>query len=198
MHLRHILHGRRFAHRARGTDHESRHEDRPERHDRHHGHGRHRQHGRTRVFDYGELRLVLLALIAERPSHGYELMKAIEERAGGSYAPSPGVIYPTLSQLEDQGYAVIEAGEGGRKLYAITDAGRDHLGAQAAAVAAAFARLEETRTDHSGNRAPQIVRAMENLKTALRLRMERRPVSAASLDAIAAVLDAAASGIEKT
>src|SRR5262245_17752487 len=71
--------------------------------------GRHHKHGRGgRLFDYGELRLLILALIAEAPSHGYELIKSIEERFGGSYTPSPGVIYPTLSWLDDMGYAVIE------------------------------------------------------------------------------------------
>jgi DNA-binding PadR family transcriptional regulator len=107
-------------------------------------------------------------------------------------------VYPTLTQLEDLGYALIEAGEGGRKLYTITDAGRAYLTAQAPAVAAAFARLDESKADRAGDRAPQIVRAMENLKLALRLRFDRAPVSAADIDAIAAVLDAAASGVEKT
>src|SRR5262245_43980001 len=89
----------------------------------HHG-GRHRHHhgGRRsgRLFDYGELRLLLLAMIAGRPRHGYELIKAIEERFGGSYTPSPGVIYPTLSWLDDMGYVAIEAEEAGRKRYRIT------------------------------------------------------------------------------
>jgi DNA-binding PadR family transcriptional regulator len=67
------------------------------------------------LFDYGELRLLVLALIAEQPAHGYELIKIIEERFGGSYTPSPGVIYPTLSWLEDMGYARVEPKEGGRK-----------------------------------------------------------------------------------
>jgi DNA-binding PadR family transcriptional regulator len=195
MHLKHIFHSRRFARRAEGWDHD----EHGRRHDHGRGeHGRHRRHGSGRLFDYGELRLVLLALIAERPRHGYELIKAIEDRAGGGYSPSPGVIYPTLTQLEDIGHATIEAAEGGRKLYAITEAGRAYLAGQAPAVAAAFARLDESKADRAGDRAPQIVRAMENLKLALRLRFDRGPVSAADIDAIAAALDAAASGVEKT
>src|SRR4051812_30777633 len=79
----------------------------------HHHRGRHHQHHRGRhggrLFDYGELRLLVLAMIAEQPRHGYELMQVIEERTGGSYSPSPGVIYPTLSWLEDMGYAHVEA-----------------------------------------------------------------------------------------
>src|SRR5262245_2204702 len=92
--------------------------------ERHSGRHGHRRHGtffggrRERAFDYGELRLLVLAMIAEHSRHGYELMKAIEERMGGSYSPSPGVIYPTLSWLEDMRYAVVETEDAGRKRYA--------------------------------------------------------------------------------
>src|SRR6516225_9138259 len=83
--------------------------------DRRHG-GHHRLHhghrggGRRggRFFDYGDLLLVAIAMIAEQPRHGYEIIKGIEERMAGSYSPSPGVIYPTLSWLEDMGYTVLE------------------------------------------------------------------------------------------
>jgi DNA-binding PadR family transcriptional regulator len=74
----------------------------------------------------GDLQLVLLALLAERPSHGYELIKALEERSGGFYSPSPGMIYPALTWLEEVGYASVSA-EGTKKLYSITDAGREYL-----------------------------------------------------------------------
>src|SRR5215471_9798330 len=74
----------------------------------------------------GDLQLVLLALLAERPSHGYELIKALEERSGGFYSPSPGMIYPALTYLEEIGYATVAA-EGAKKLYTITQTGRDYL-----------------------------------------------------------------------
>jgi DNA-binding PadR family transcriptional regulator len=74
----------------------------------------------------GDLQLVLLALLEERPSHGYELIKALEERSGGFYSPSPGMIYPALTWLEEMGYASVAA-EGAKKLYSITDAGREYL-----------------------------------------------------------------------
>jgi len=74
----------------------------------------------------GELQLVLLALLAERARHGYELIKALEERSGGFYSPSPGMVYPALSWLEEVGYASVAA-EGSRKLYSITDSGRAYL-----------------------------------------------------------------------
>ena len=67
---------------------------------------------------------VILALIAEKPRHGYELIKDIEERLGGAYAPSPGVVYPMLTMLEELGQVSLESAEGGKKLYAITDAGK--------------------------------------------------------------------------
>jgi DNA-binding PadR family transcriptional regulator len=93
----------------------------------------------ARLFDYGELRLLVLALIAKAPAHGYELIKTIEERFGGSYTPSPGVIYPTLSWLDDMGYATVEA-EAGRKSYAITPAGQAFLDENHDAAEALFQR----------------------------------------------------------
>ena len=77
-----------------------------------------------RRFDGGELRLVILALIAEKPRHGYEVIKALGERAGGDYSPSPGVVYPTLALLEVTGLATASADEAGRKLYAVTPEGQ--------------------------------------------------------------------------
>ncbi len=74
----------------------------------------------------GELQLVLLALLCRRPCHGYELIKALEERSGGFYSPSPGMVYPALTWLEEMGYASVAA-EGARKLYTITESGRTYL-----------------------------------------------------------------------
>ena len=123
----------------------------------HHHRGRHRHHhgGRHggRLFDYGELRLLLLAMIAERPRHGYELIKAIEERFGGSYTPSPGVMYPTLSWLDDMGYAAIEAEEGGRKRYRITTEGEAFLVANRAAADALLSRAGPAGADRRRPRA---------------------------------------------
>ncbi|WP_208509398.1 PadR family transcriptional regulator, partial [Variovorax paradoxus] len=97
------------------------------------GRGRGGRHGfgAGRVFGHGGLRFVLLQLIADKPSHGYELIKLIEERLGGSYAPSPGVVYPTLTLLEELGHLSVESGAegGGRKRYTLTDSGREYLAA---------------------------------------------------------------------
>jgi DNA-binding PadR family transcriptional regulator len=74
----------------------------------------------------GDLRLIALALIAEQPRHGYEIIKVLEEKTAGWYSPSPGIVYPTLTFLEEAGYVTAQA-EGAKKLYAITDEGRAHL-----------------------------------------------------------------------
>ena len=108
-------------------------------------------HGRRgRVFDQGDLRLLLLSLIAEQPSHGYELIRLIEEKLGGAYTPSPGVVYPTLTLLEELGYATVEAQEGGRKLYSVTDAGRAHLAESAETVQRMRGRMDDAR-ERSGH-----------------------------------------------
>ena len=157
----------------------------------HHGRGRRRG---GRLFDYGELRLLVLALISEQPAHGYELIKTIEERFGGGYSPSPGVIYPTLSWLEDSGYATVEA-QAGRKNYAITAEGAAFLSANRAAADALIARSGgEERGPRHGH--VQIRSAMENLKTALRLQM-REGIDEATVEQIAAAIDAAAIAVGK-
>lgn len=163
-------------------------------HERHHHH-RGERHGR--LFDYGELRLLVLALIAERPSHGYELIKAIEERFGGSYTPSPGVIYPTLAWLDDMGYAAIDAEEGGRKRYRITPEGEAFLTANRATADALLSRIGRGAGGRGQIPAP-VVRAMENLKLAMRLRIRRGPLDQAAAEAIAAALDAAAQTVERS
>ena len=87
-----------------------------------------------------DLQLVLLALLAEKPSHGYELIKALEDRSDGFYAPSPGMIYPALTYLEEIGHATVEP-EGAKKLYRITDEGRRHLQQNRTIVDAILAEL---------------------------------------------------------
>jgi DNA-binding PadR family transcriptional regulator len=94
-----------------------------------------------RKLSSSDLQLLILALLAERPSHGYELMKTLEERSRGFYSPSPGVIYPALTYLEELGYVTVEP-EGPRRLYHIAEMGRAHLEQHRIAVDAIFAELE--------------------------------------------------------
>jgi DNA-binding PadR family transcriptional regulator len=148
------------------------------------------------MFDQGDLRLIILKLIAEKPSHGYELIKAIEEQLGGAYSPSPGVIYPTLTYLEDAGFATVSPEAGGKKAYAITPEGQAELDTNTAQMEAIFSRMKEARSRSAGA-SPQIGRAMENLFTALRYRMSEANLSEAEVQSIAAALDAAALAVEK-
>src|SRR5260370_16275916 len=91
--------------------------------------------------EHGDLRWVLLQMIAEKPRHGYELIKAIEDKLGGMYSPSPGVIYPTLTLLEELGYLQSETAGGTKKLYSITEEGTAFLTPNRAAVDAIFSRV---------------------------------------------------------
>ncbi|WP_163882528.1 PadR family transcriptional regulator [Rhizobium laguerreae] len=94
-----------------------------------------------RKFAAGDLQLVILALLAEQPRHGYELIRILEERSGGFYVPSPGVIYPALTYLEETGLAEVEA-KGAKKLYRITEAGRGRVEENRAMILHTFAKLE--------------------------------------------------------
>ena len=94
-----------------------------------------------RMLAQGDLRLIALALIAEQPRHGYEIIKLMEEKTAGWYSPSPGVVYPTLTYLEDVGYVTVET-EGSKKRYSITEEGRAYLEQNRDFVDAVFERFE--------------------------------------------------------
>jgi DNA-binding PadR family transcriptional regulator len=157
-----------------------------------HGHGQ----GGGRMFEQGDLRFIVLKLISEKPSYGYEIIKAIEDRLAGAYAPSPGIVYPTLTLLEELGYIKVQETDGPRKLFAITPEGEAALEQNRATVDAIFARMAEINVRHGGHRAPQLVRAWENLKMAMNLRVARGPLTQEQIEAIAAVLDDAAKAVE--
>jgi len=188
-------------------DHDHDHDRRYIRRDHSHDHpqldrGRHGRGGRHaglgRFFAHGDLRVVVLHLIAEKPRHGYEIIKAIEEQVAGAYSPSPGVIYPTLTLVEELGYVTVSAGDGGKKLHEITPQGRAFLEANRPALEVLLARMAEASSARGDGPAPQILRAMENLNLALRLRLSRGPLTDAQNNAVAAALDAAAITVERT
>ncbi len=156
-------------------------------------HGR----GRGRLFAGGELRLVLLALIAETPRHGYELIKAIEELSGGNYAPSPGVVYPTLNLLADEGAIEEAVGEGSRKAYAASEAGRKELDERAEELQTLIDRLKALAAEDEHHRAPPIRRAIGNLFAALRDRAADGDFDRDTVHRIAEILDEAARKIER-
>ncbi len=97
--------------------------------------------GRSRKFSAADLQLLVLALLAQKPRHGYEIIKALDERSNGYYSPSPGMVYPALTYLEEIGHATVEA-EGAKKLYSITADGRAHLEANRATVDAMLEELD--------------------------------------------------------
>jgi DNA-binding PadR family transcriptional regulator len=164
-----------------------------------HGHHRGMHGGRTRrVFDQGDLRYVLLQLIAEAPRHGYELIKAIEEKFGGTYSPSPGVIYPTLTLLEELGYIRPESAEGPRKQFVVTPEGTAFLAANRAVVDQIFARMAEMTRAYAGGPAPEIRRALRNLEAALAIRLGRGPLGLDEVRAVTAILDRAAGEVEQS
>jgi DNA-binding PadR family transcriptional regulator len=158
----------------------------------------------------GDLQIVLLALLADGPRHGYELMKALEQRSGGFYSPSPGMIYPALTLLEELEYASVEVA-GTKKLYNITPAGLDYLAKNRAAAEAMLNQLEligkkmewvrsafageDPSTDEERGSEPgarEIWLARRELKSALK---EKRGASTEEAQHIAAILRRAAADI---
>jgi DNA-binding PadR family transcriptional regulator len=103
--------------------------------------GRHHRGRMGRVFEQGDLKYVILRLLEEKPRHGYEIIKELEDRFGGAYSPSPGTVYPTLTMLEDLGYAKISPDESGRKVYEITPEGIAYLKEHSTTVDSIFDRI---------------------------------------------------------
>ena len=152
--------------------------------------------GRRRgLYDSEELRLVLLSLIAEQPRHGYDLIREIEERTGGAYAPSPGIIYPTLTMLQDMGLIAESDTTGTRKIYAATAEGMQLLAEKKEEIAALLARIAELQSAQKGDRAP-VRRAMRNLHAALAEKIARTDEDEA-MHKIAALLDEVTQKIER-
>ena len=150
-----------------------------------------------RMFDGGELRLVLLKLIADETRHGYELIRAIEEMTGGAYAPSPGVVYPTLTLLDEMGLIAEQQSDDAKKRFAVTEAGRAHLAENAEQVEALVARLTHLGEQRARTDGAPIRRAMGNLRVALQNRLARGEVSEDTLHDVAALIDEVAQKIER-
>ena len=211
------MHGHQHGHGHGGRHGESRHE--------HWGAGRHRRHGRfggfgfggrhggfgeggedvmraRRMLAQGDLRLVALALIAEAPRHGYEIIKLLEEKTADWYSPSPGIVYPTLTYLEEAGY-VTAASEGSKKLYTITDEGRAYLKAnrdladvvldRLAALGERVNRWRRTTRGERGDRQslpPLVEAALDHLRETVGKRLENDAEAEAGLVEILARTDA--------
>ena len=152
---------------------------------------------RPRFFGHGDLRLVILDILTRNASHGYELIKDISELVGGGYSPSAGTIYPTLTYLEDMGFVQVQLTEGDRKQFYITDVGQAHLKVQQLVIQQLLEKLETKRDIQSKDELMDIHRAMENLKTALRLKLNAKSVDTETVRQIAAQIDAAAVAISR-
>ena len=152
--------------------------------------------GRRRMFEGGELRLVMLLLIEQEPRHGYDIIREIEARTGGAYAPSPGIIYPTLTLLEETGLIETQSTEGAKKLFAITEPGRAELAKSRAEAEVALARLEALRKRGEATDMGPVFRAMTNLKAVL----QQKALDSADkeqLFSVAEIIDEAARKIER-
>ena len=169
-----------------------------------HGRGRHGFHA-GRKLSSPELQLLLMQLLAARPSHGYELIKSLEERTDGFYAPSPGMVYPALTYLEEIGHASFKV-EGNKKLYQLTDEGATHLRENTAQAEEILADLE--RIGERMGRARQefeenaddgaIPEALETARRVLRrAQRERAPYSPEEANRIATILEGAAAQIRE-
>src|SRR3546814_1166132 len=162
-----------------------------------HGHDDDGRGRRQRMFDSGELRLVLLKLIADEPRHGYDLIRQVEELTSGAYAPSPGVIYPTLTLLDDMGQIAVQQSEGARKLFAVTADGQAELDANREAIDALIARLAAIGEERQRTDSASVRRAMGNLRQVLRSGLGRHDVDEATLHRVVALIDEAAQKIER-
>jgi DNA-binding PadR family transcriptional regulator len=118
------------------------------------------------MFEQGDLKYVILQLLDEKPRHGYEIIKALEERFGGMYSPSAGTVYPTLTLLEDLGYASVAVEEGGKKIYSITDEGRAYLAQNRSAVDDIFERISEFGSTFLSDAFADVNRAFKDVAQA--------------------------------
>jgi DNA-binding PadR family transcriptional regulator len=154
--------------------------------------------GRQRMFEQGHLKLLVLSLLQAQPRHGYELIKAIEELAGGDYTPSPGVIYPTLTLLEETGLVSIIDETGGKKQFCITPEGTQLIEAEAQTIEHIRARLAAAGSVADARRSPVLQRAIQNFKMALHLRLARGELDDAVTRRIAEAIDRAAVEVERS
>ena len=157
---------------------------------------------RGRMFAQGELRLMLLKLIADQPRHGYELIKAIEEMTAGSYAPSPGTVYPTLSLLEDEGaIREVAGGDEPRKAFEATDKGRVELQERAEEAEALTERLSDHGERHAERgrafATPEMFRALGNLAQVVKMRARKGSLDEETVARIVDLIDEMARKIER-
>ncbi len=152
---------------------------------------------RERMFGPGELRLVLLAMLAEEPRHGYELIKALEDMTGGAYTPSPGTIYPTLQLLSDEGAIKEQESEDARKLYQASEAGLSELEDRGDEVDELWERLGRKAERARPAGSSDVFRSLGNLATVLTNKAAKGDLKEVQKDQVIDLIDALARKIEK-
>lgn len=153
---------------------------------------------RGKRFDGEQLRLLVLGLLAEAPQHGYQLIRAFAEKSGGAYQPSPGVLYPLLTMLDEQELIVKAEGEtGARRQFSLTDTGRAEVEANKEAIAATFARLAALAEVASRTDNAPVRRAVHNLRSAIMERLGREGVDDQLGFEVAKIIDEATQRIER-
>lgn len=152
--------------------------------------------GRERLFDAGDIKLVILKLLAEQPSYGYQLIKTMEQRLAGGYTPSAGVIYPTLTLLEEEGLATTVV-ENNKKVYSVTPEGLEYLEANKQLVDALFERLEAAGRSFERGRSPEMMKAFMTLREAVIARVSRESVTPEQIRKITEAIYAAAKTIDE-
>lgn len=161
-------------------------------HDTHHRE-HHRSGRRGRLFESGRMKLLVLHLIQQNPKHGYEIIKEISGLVGDGYTPSAGTIYPTLTSLEEMNCISLLDPE--RKQYQVTEYGETYLKDQQEMLTALLEKLRIRREIHNNDQLIEIHRAMENLKTALRLKLNIADLQKEQIYQIAEKIDQAAIAI---
>jgi DNA-binding PadR family transcriptional regulator len=152
--------------------------------------------GRGRLFDAGDVKLVVLKLLSEQPSYGYQLIKSMEDRLSGGYTPSAGVIYPTLTMLEEEGLTAASL-EDGKKVYSVTAAGTEFLASNKRRVEELFERLEEAGRGFERGRSPEIMKAFMDLRGAVLARVSRGHLTREQLGKITDAIKAATKAIDE-
>ena len=160
------------------------------------GGARSRHRRRNQMFESGEVKFVILRLLKEKPRHGYEIIKALEEKLAGTYSPSAGTVYPTLQLLEDQGYVrVVE--ESGKKVYHITPEGEKFLEENKDAVEDIFDRVRDTVRDFAGGPMGELHQAFARVASVTYKRAWRWGGSHPAVPRIVEILKRTADDIEK-
>ncbi|MGK3143539.1 PadR family transcriptional regulator [Pantoea sp. C2G6] len=157
-----------------------------------------RRKRREKMLEASEIRLLMLHFLAQNAAHGYELIKSVEELSKGEYSPSPGIIYPNLTLLEEMEAIEVLDAQATRKAYRLTPAGETLLADNRAAVASLISRLSSLAVLVNNRNIPAVEQAIHRLKMALNGRLAQEDISDASLQTLITALHEAAEKISRS